>query len=219
MHTEKKEATNLQNRTELSESFNTSAELYRHISLVTREVENRYKEGILAYIDVLARYEEEMSALKQKLSEAKRLAVPEEEKLKIYTDEVRIEERLHDRINSDFLQKIIDYEAFMQEYSPLMEKENVTLLKRNKLAELNRMQDEIEEGEMRLLTLELERLNQIEILKPLHIEIERIEQALAELERKRRYFETTHLHQMHVYPNGGYPAVEAIPTTVEVEDI
>jgi len=178
-----------------------SAELYRHVSMVVREVENRYREGILAYIDVLARYEEEIAQLQQKLSEAKAATAPEEAKLSILAQEVRIEERMLERLNSEFLQKITDYEAFEYEYSPLMEKEGAKLLERSKHGEIERLSDEIEEGEMKLLSLELERLNQLEKLEPLRLEIGRIERALAELERKKRYFETTHLQQMHLQPN------------------
>jgi len=192
-----KEATN----TEQPLSTTASAELYRHVSMVVREVENRYREGILAYIDVLARYEEEIAQLQQKLSEAKAATAPEEAKLSLLAQEVRIEERMLERLNSEFLQKITDYEAFEYEYSPLMEKESAKLLERSKHGEIERLSDEIEEGEMKLLSLELERLNQLEKLEPLRLEIGRIERALAELERKKRYFETTHLQQMHLQPN------------------
>ena len=178
-----------------------SAELYRHVNMVVREVENRYREGILAYIDVLARYEEEIGELHQKLSASKAAAAPEEAKLSMFAEEIRIEERLLERLNSEFLQKIADYEAFEHEYSPLIEEGNAGLLKRSKLGEIARLNDEIEEEEMKLLSLELERLNQIEKLEPIRSEIVRIEHALAELERKKRYFETTHLQQMHLRPN------------------
>ena len=199
--------------TEQPLSTAASAELYRHVSMVVREIENRYREGILAYIDVLARYEEEIGALGQKLSEAKAFAAPEEAKLTIFAEEVRIEERLLERLNSEFLQKIADYEAFEHEYSPLIEEGNSDLLKRSKLGEIARLHDEIEEGEMKLLSLELERLNQIEKLEPIRSEIVRIEHALAELERKKRYFETTHLQQMHLRPNTDTLLPPASPDT------
>ncbi len=178
-----------------------SAELYRHVSMVVREVENRYREGILAYIDVLARYEEEIGELHQKLSEVKAAAAPEEAKLSMLAEEVRIEGRLLEHLNSEFMQNITAYEAFQHEYSPLMEEENADLLKRSKQGEIARLNDEIEEGEMKLLSLELERLNQVEKLEPIRSEIGRLEHALSELERKKRHFETTHLQQMHLRPN------------------
>ncbi len=178
-----------------------SAELYRHVSMVVREVENRYREGILAYIDVLAQYEEEIGGFQQKLSEAKAAAAPEEAKLTMLAEEIRIEERMLERLNSEFLQKLTDYEAFEHEYSPLMEEENAGVLKRSKRGEIERLKDEIEEGESKLLTLELERLNQIEKLEPIRSKIGNIEHALAEFERKKRYFETTHLQQMHMRPD------------------
>ncbi len=178
-----------------------SAELYRHVSMVVKEVENRYREGILAYIDVLAQYEEEIGGLHQKLSEAKAAAAPEEAKLSMLAEEIRVEERMLERLNSEFLQKLADYEAFEHEYFPLMEEGNADVLKRSKRGEIERLQDEIEEGESKLLSLELERLNQIEKLEPIRSAIGNIEHTLAELERKKRYFETTHLQQMHMRPD------------------
>lgn len=172
-----------------------------HISMVVREVEKRYREGILAYIDVLARYKEETDTLDQKLTEARTAAAPEEAKLGMLAQEMHTEERLLERLDSEFLQKVADYEAFENEYSPLMEEGNAALLKRNKLGEIERLRDEIEEEEMKLLRLELERLNQLEKLEPIRSEITRIEHALAELERKKRSFEMTHLQQMHLRPD------------------
>ncbi|SFV90422.1 Myosin heavy chain [hydrothermal vent metagenome] len=197
-----------------------SAELYQHVSMVVREVENRYREGILAYIDVLARYEEEIAQLQQKLSEAKAVTAPEEAKLSLLAQEVRIEERMLERLNSEFLQKITNYEAFAYEYSPLIEKESAKLLERSKHGEIKRLSDEIEEGEMKLLSLELERLNQLEKLEPLRLEIGRIERALAELERKKRYFETTHLQQMHLQPNSDslLPVSSSLSHTEDAEE-
>jgi len=189
------------NGQDASSSALASAELYRHVSMVVREVENRYREGILAYIDVLAQYEEEIGGLQQKLSEAKAAAAPEEAKLSILAGEIRVEERMLERLNSEFLQKLTDYEAFEHEYSPLMEEGNAVVLKRSKRGEIERLQDEIEEGESKLLSLELERLNQIEKLEPIRSEIGNIEHTLSELERKKRYFETTHLQQMHMRPD------------------
>jgi len=194
-------AENAQILNEKESSQAASAELYGHVSMVVREVESRYREGILAYIDVLARYKEETDALTQKLMETKTVAAPKEAKLSMLAQEVHTENRLLERLNSEFLQKVADHEAFEHEYSPLMEEGNADLLKHSKLGEIARLNDEIEEGEMKLLSLELERLNQTEKLEPIRSEIEHIEQALAELERKKRYFETTHLQQMHLRPD------------------
>ncbi len=194
-------AENTQILNEKESSQAASAELYGHVSMVVREVESRYREGILAYIDVLARYKEETDALTQKLMETKTVAAPKEAKLSMLVQEVHTENRLLERLNSEFLQKVADYEAFEHEYSPLMKEGNADLLKHSKLGEIARLNDEIEEGEMKLLSLELERLNQTEKLEPIRLEMVRIEQALAELERKKRYFETTHLQQMHLRPD------------------
>ncbi len=189
-------------------SGSLSPELYRHISIVVREVEKRYREGIMAYIDVLARYEEEIGELNHKLSAAKAAAAPEEAKLSMLTEEVRIEERLLEHLNSEFMQNITAYEVFQNEYSPLIEAESTKLIKRSKEGEIGRLNDEIEEGEMKLLSLELERLNQIEKLEPIRSEIADIEHALAELECKKRDFEMRHLQQisLQAYPNGALAA-------------
>ncbi len=193
-----------------------STTFYHHATIVAQEVEKRYQEGILAYIDVLARYEEEIGLLKEKLQKAKLKALPMEEQLTHYAEEIRIEERLLERLNSDFLQKVGDYEAFETEYSPLMDQKSVTHLKRTKHKEIAKLQSELEESETKLLNLELERLNQVELLEPIKTEIEQIEHTITELEHKKRYFETTQLQQMHTHSS---TATASLPSPTEVTDV
>jgi len=178
----------------------TSAHYYGQISMVVREVENRYREGILAYMDVVAQYEEEIAALRERIATLKAQSAPQEAKLSLFGEEVRVEERMLERLNAAFLQKIASYEEFKSEYTELVDEKAKKQIETSKTKEIRHLHDEIEESESRLLATELERLNILEKLEPLRQEADRLERQTAELERKKKHFETTHLQHVHMNP-------------------
>ena len=173
---------------------------YGQISMVVREVENRYREGILAYMDVVAQYEEEIAALRERIAALKAQSAPQEAKLSLYAEEVRVEERMLERLNTVFAQKVASYEEFKSDYIDLVEKGDKEKIEASKTKKIRQLHDEIEESESKLLTTELERLNTLEKLQPLRQEIGHLEQQTVELERKKKHFETTHLQHVHMNP-------------------
>lgn len=177
-----------------------SAHYYGQISMVVREVENRYREGILAYMDVVAQYEEEIAALKERIAALKAQSAPQEARLSLFGEEVRVEERLLDRLNAAFLQKVASYEEFKSDYTKLVDEKARQQIEISKTKEIHHLHDEIEESESKLLATELERLNILEKLEPLRQETGRLERQLTELERKKKHFETTHLQHVHMNP-------------------
>ena len=181
-------------------SDTAAAHYYGHISMVVREVENRYREGILAYMDVVARYEEEIASIKERIAALKAQSAPYEAKLSLFGEEVRVEERMLERLNATFTMKVASFEEFKSDYTDLVEKGAKEKIEASKTKEIRQIHDEIEESESKLLATELERLNTLEKLQPLRQEISQLEQQVVELERKKKYFETTHLQHVHMNP-------------------
>ena len=190
-------------------------QLYQSVSLVIREVENRYREGLLAYMDAVARFEEEIGMLEGKISRLKALSAPDEAKLSLYAEEVRVEERMLERLNAELLQKIATYEAFLNEYADMVDEAATEKVKRTKSREIVILHDEIEESELKLLQTELERLNLIEKLEPIRQEIRHLEGLRSELERKKKHFELTRLQQAHTAPAALTAASSATPLAEE----
>ena len=179
----------------------STAHYYGQISMVVREVENRYREGILAYMDVVAQYEEEIASLKERIGALKAQSAPHEAKLSLFGEEVRVEERMLERLNTAFAQKVASYEEFKSDYTDLVEASSSAKIETSKRKEIRQLHDEIEESESKLLAAELERLNTLEKLQPLRLEIAKLESQVSELARKKKHFETTHLQHVHMNPN------------------
>ena len=173
---------------------------YGQLSMIVREVENRYREGILAYMDVVAQYEEEIASLKERIAAMKAQSAPLEAKLSLFGEEVRVEERMLERLNATFAQKVASLEEFKSDYTDLVEKGAKEKIEASKTKEIRHLHDDIEESESKLLSIELERLNTLEKLQPLRQEIAKMEQQTVELERKKKHFETTHLQHVHMNP-------------------
>ncbi len=198
---------------ETAKETTNKEQLFESVSLVIREVENRYREGLLAYMDALARFEEEIGVVEGKISRLKALSAPDEAKLSLYAEEIRVEERMLERLNAELLQKIAIYEAFLNEYADMVDDEAAAKVKRTKSREIVMLHDEIEESELALLQRELERLNLIEKLEPIRQEIRHLEGVQSELERKKKHFEHTRLQQAHTAP----AALSTAPATPLVE--
>jgi chromosome segregation ATPase len=194
---------------------NDKEQLFQSVSLVIREVENRYREGLLAYMDAIARFEEEIGMLEGKISRLKALSAPDEAKLSLHAEEVRVEERMLERLNAELLQKIATYEAFLNEYADMVDEAATAKVKRTKSREIVMLHDEIEESELKLLQIELERINLIEKLEPIRQEIRHLEGLKSELERKKKHFALTRLQQAHTAPAALTAASSATPLAEE----
>ncbi len=185
----------------LSPAVLSTTDMRNTISLIAREIEDRYKEGVFAYIDAVANYTEEIEKLKHKILLQTQLNSEDEAALQKFQNEIFFEERTLERLNEQFAQKAISMEEFKTQYSTFMEEGARRQILSTKEKEILALNDEIEEFEMKLLAQELERLNLLETLEPKRQVLLGLEEALEALEWKKKHFESTQLQQIHALPS------------------
>jgi hypothetical protein len=161
-----------------------------------REIENYYREGIIAYAEGLSRYGLEISKLKANISTEIKLIENDEATLEILERTVGYDEKLLQKYNDDFSQKIHSIQELDREYKDMLDNKEYKKLETRKKHELQEILDETEELEMTLLQHELERLNIFIKLKPKKRLIMELKSELSELHLDKEYFESTKLYQI-----------------------
>jgi len=161
-----------------------------------REIENHYREGIIAYAEGLSRYVLEISKLKANISTETKLIEKDEERLLILERNVGYDEKLLQKYNDDFSQKIHSIQELDREYKDMLDTQEYKKLEIRKKHELQKSLDEIEELEMVLLQHELERLNLFIKLEPKRRLIRDLKSELTELKLDKEHFESTKLYQI-----------------------
>ena len=178
------------------------AESQPRVSVVAvREIENHYREGIIAYTEGLSRYVLEISKLKANISTEKKLIEKDETLLLLLERGVGYDEKLLEKNNDTFSQKIHSLQELDREYKDMLENKEYQKLDTRKIHELQEILDEIEELEMMLLQRELERLNMLIKLEPKRRLIRELKSELTELRLDKEYFEATKIHQIPLISN------------------
>ena len=192
------------------------AEYQPRVSVVAvREIENHYREGIIAYTEGLSRYVLEISKLKANISTEKKLIEKDEAVLLVLERGVGYDEKLLDKNNDTFSQKIHSLQELDREYKDMLENKEYQKLDTRKKHELQEILDEIEGLEMTLLQRELERLNMLIKLEPKRRLIRELKGELTELRLDKEYFEATKIHQIPRIANQVKPQVNE-PVDTEV---
>ena len=192
------------------------SESQQRVSVVAvREIENHYREGIIAYTEGLSRYVLEISKLKANISTEKKLIEKDEAVLLVLERGVGYDEKLLDKNNDTFSQKIHSLQELDREYKDMLENKEYQKLDTRKKHELQEILDEIEGLEMTLLQRELERLNMLIKLEPKRRLIRELKGELTELRLDKEYFEATKIHQIPRIANQVKPQVNE-PVDTEV---
>ncbi len=179
-----------------------------------REIEHHYREGIIAYADGLSRYGLEISKLKANISTEKKLIEKDEAALIVLERTVGYDEKLLQKINDNFSQKIHSMQELDREYKDMLNNQEYKKLDTRKKHELQELLDETEELEMILLQRELERLNLLIKLEPKRGLIAELESELIELRLDKTHFESTKLHQIPRMLNNSKK--EETPVEIEI---
>jgi len=169
--------------------------------LVAREIENHYRDGIIAYVEGISRYSLETSKLKANISTEKKLIEKDEATLIVFERKVSYDEKLLQKYNDSFSQKIHSMQELNREYKEILEDGEYLKLDKRKQHELQELLDEIEELEMTLLHRELERTNILLKLEPKRRLIRELESELIELNLDKEYFASTKLQQISAITN------------------
>ena len=160
------------------------------------KTENYYKQGIIAYEEGIHRYVMEIEKLKNQINSQAKNNEKEKQALLVIESQITSEEKLLERLNEQFSQKVKSIEELKIEYRDMIDGAEYNKLLSRKKKELFEVLDEIEELEMTLLGKELERVNLLGKLEPRQRIIEEIEADLRELELEKEHFESTKLHQI-----------------------
>lgn len=169
--------------------------------LAAREIENHYRDGIIAYVEGISRYSLETSKLKANISTEKKLIEKDEATLIVFERKVSYDEKLLQKYNDSFSQKIHSIQELNREYKEILEDAEYLKLDKRKQHELQELLDEIEELEMTLLHRELERTNILLKLEPKRRLIRELESELTELNLDKEYFAFTKLQQISAISN------------------
>jgi len=94
--------------------------------LVAREIENHYRDGIIAYVEGISRYSLETSKLKANISTEKKLIEKDEATLIVFERKVSYDEKLLQKYNDSFSQKIHSMQELNREANTLASKSNDT---------------------------------------------------------------------------------------------
>ena len=187
--------------------------------VAVREIEDSYREGIIAYTEGLSRYVLEISKLKANISTEKKFIEKDEALLLLLERGVGYDEKLLEKNNDTFSQKIHSLQELDREYKDMLENKEYQKLDTRKKHELQEILDEIEELEMTLLQRELERLNMLVKLEPKRRLIRELESELTELRLDKEYFEATKIHQITLTSNQKKHNVEEPVDTEMIETL
>lgn len=163
---------------------------------VTTEIENHFRQGILAYAEGIRRYTLEIQKLKAQIDAEKKNIEKDEEVLLVLKREVGYDEKLLQKHNETFSLKINSLQELNSEYKDMLDEAEHTKIFKRKKDELQELQDEIDELEMTLLDAELEHINLLLKLEPKRNFIAELQGELKELELEKDHFESTKLHQI-----------------------
>jgi len=177
------------------------------------KTENYYKQGIRAYEEGIHQYVMEIEKLKNQINAQAKNNEKEEQALLVIESRIASEERLLERLNEQFSQKVKSIEELKIEYRDMIDGAEYNKLLSRKKKELFEVLDEIEELEITLLGKELERVNLLDKLEPRQRIIEELEANLRELELEKEHFESTRLHQipqLHTKENNSEDVVDTV---------
>ena len=166
------------------------------LSIAADDIIRHYQQSAMTYEDGLNRYILDINRLKKEIEHASYENEKEEENLRILKMHMYHEEKLLERFNAKFEQKIKSIEELKSEYAAILEQSEYRKLLRQKEKELLEIPVEIDEVEAKHLNDELEHLNMMLRLEPKRQHISDLENQLAILELEKDHYATTKLHQL-----------------------
>jgi len=159
-----------------------------------QEIDTRYKENMSLYKEGISKLNLQIEIVKNKIATKKETLLVDEQAVNALETSLTYEEHFIDKLNVKFTQKIDSLYELQNEYKASMEKEQYEKLLTQKEHELQELLSEIEEQELTLLNMELERINQVNLLAPKLALVKELEEELKNLELEKTYFESSQLN-------------------------
>lgn len=159
-----------------------------------QEIDTLYKENMSLYKEGISKLNLQIEIVKNKIATKKETLLVDEQAVNALEMSLTYEEHFIDKLNVKFTQKIDSLYELQTEYKASMEKEQYEKLLTQKEHELQELLSEIEEQELTLLNMELERINQVNLLAPKLALVKELEEELKNLELEKTYFESSELN-------------------------
>lgn len=159
-----------------------------------QEIDTLYKENMSLYKEGISKLNLQIEIVKNKIATKKETLLVDEQAVNALETSLTYEEHFIDKLNVKFTQKIDSLYELQTEYKASMEKEQYEKLLTQKEHELQELLSEIEEQELTLLNMELERINQVNLLAPKLALVKELEEELKNLELEKTYFESSELN-------------------------
>jgi chromosome segregation ATPase len=183
--------------TELTNTENAlhTAQTKAHVAMALSALDSRYKENLAAYADELHTCIHHIETVRIEIDHLKEKRRPYREALLASEKEIDHEMRMLERLSEQYIQKDIVITELKKELASAEKTHPKTSLpyRENELASLNK---EIENLELLLLELELDRQNHLLNLEPIEQQIRAKEKHLRQLEAEKHYIESSHLHRI-----------------------
>jgi chromosome segregation ATPase len=172
-----------------------AAQTKAHVAMALSALDSRYKENLATYADALHACIHHIETARIELEHLKEKRRPYREALLASEKEIDQEMRMLERLSEQYVQKDIVITELKKELASVEETPSQTSLpyRENELASLKK---EIENLELLLLELELDRQNHLLLLEPIEQEIRAKEKHLRQLEAEKHYIESSHLHRI-----------------------
>ncbi len=156
-------------------------------------IDNAYKQSFSRYQEKLANFTLQIEQLKNKISLNKESLQKEEQVVTLLENNLLHEEKNFEKLNGKFTQQIEALYALQTEYKNIINEAEYEKILFQKEGMLHILLSEIEEQELFLLNLELERINRVNLLTPEQNILKKLEEELKVLELEKIHCESGQL--------------------------
>jgi len=173
-----------------------SGQAAAQVAMALSVLDRRYKENIADYAQELHSCTHKIDSARIELEMLRKQKEPHDEALVLVEKEIEYALRLLQRLSDQYIQKTTVAAELEEELENLGHSEESKSVLQSRRNELERLQMEIEELELTLLQHELEKQNLLLKIEPIIRKISSQERLIRELEAKKRYIESAHLHRI-----------------------
>lgn len=171
-------------------------------------LDSKYRENVAAYAEALHACNHEIARVRVELEQLEKQKQPYAETIEISDREVDHQLRMLEHFSEEWIRKTevaseLAHELTLLKYDT--EENSGTL--RHREREIEALGEKIEALELTLLKQELERQNTLLKLEPIEQKIRAAERTLKELEAKKAYIESSHLHRIAQIGSADRPAL------------
>ena len=156
-------------------------------------IDNAYKKSFSRYQEKLATFTLKIEQLKNRISLKKKSLEEEEQVVTLLENNLLHEEKNFEKLNGKCTQQIEALYALQTEYKNIINEAEYEKILFQKEGTLQVLLSEIEEQELSLLNIELERINRVNLLTPKQNSLKKLEEELKVLELEKIHCESSQL--------------------------